>query len=188
MNKREQKRKSNNQKVEFVLDEIFKRVEYCPKEGSAETGFFRHSEGKTSRKVRVGNWVKGMLKDGYRQLKFYIDGCLYCVQEHNLIWRLETGSWPEFELDHRNKVTLDNRIENLRCDPFNNFRSQSDHLPGAYYKKVRSHLEKPWEAEHKVNGKKKYLGHYHTEEEAHSAWLFYVVNYVDERILEAEDF
>lgn len=36
------------------------------------------------------------------------------VKAHRLAWRLYYGRWPTMDLDHRNQVKSDNRIENLR--------------------------------------------------------------------------
>ena len=46
----------------------------------------------------------------------YISGQLLgkIYKEHRLIWLLNTGTWPEDQLDHINGVRDDNRIENLR--------------------------------------------------------------------------
>jgi hypothetical protein len=34
---------------------------------------------------------------------------------HRLVWAIETGAWPERDIDHINHDKLDNRIENLRA-------------------------------------------------------------------------
>lgn len=57
-----------------------------------------------------GSEVRTKRKDGY--IKVCIDYKSYLV--HRLIWILETGSWPEKEIDHINRNPSDNRFENLR--------------------------------------------------------------------------
>lgn len=48
--------------------------------------------------------------DGYVYL--YVDGHQYSA--HRIIWKMEKGKDPEGIVDHKNGITSDNRIENLR--------------------------------------------------------------------------
>ena len=104
-------------------------------------------------------------KRGYRMVK--IGGRDYRV--HRVIYamfhRTDPGEW---EIDHINGVFADNRITNLRLVTRDancaNRRSWRKGLRGAYAKDGR------WMAVIQVENKRRYLGTYDTEEEAHSAF------------------
>ena len=69
-----------------------------------ETGEFRSLK-------RTG-WRRkcGSISRGYLRIK--IDGHSYLAQR--LAWFWMTGEWPEHEVDHRNRIKLDNRWTNFR--------------------------------------------------------------------------
>jgi hypothetical protein len=58
-------------------------------------------------KGREAGWFDNY---GYRLTR--LDGPL--VRNHHIVWFMETGEWPEFELDHINNEPSDNRFCNLR--------------------------------------------------------------------------
>ena len=75
-----------------------------------ESGHFTWLE-PMAQSVKPGDRA-GYTKDGkYRFVK--IGSKAYA--EHRLAWLYMTGSWPEFEIDHRNRIKNDNRFENLRA-------------------------------------------------------------------------
>lgn len=49
-------------------------------------------------------------KDGYLIIK--VKGKQF--KAHRIVWLINTGNFPECEIDHINRVRADNRIENLR--------------------------------------------------------------------------
>lgn len=67
---------------------------------------WRVSKGRSKRGVSAGTVSSG----GYVQIK--LDGKRYLA--HRLAWLYMTGSWPEPEIDHINRVRNDNRFHNLR--------------------------------------------------------------------------
>jgi HNH endonuclease len=69
-----------------------------------ETGEFRSLKRKGWRRKC------GSISRGYLRIK--IDGRNYLAQR--LAWLWMTGEWPEDEVDHRNRVKLDNRWCNFR--------------------------------------------------------------------------
>lgn len=61
---------------------------------------------RTDRKNSTGSFDK----DGYLIIK--IKGKQY--KSHRLAWFLYHGEWPKDEIDHINRIRIDNRIVNLR--------------------------------------------------------------------------
>jgi hypothetical protein len=123
-----------------------------------------------------GRWKAGELAGwsgtrGYRYL--LIDGCV--SRASSVGWLYIHGEWPGVELDHRNKDTGDDRLENLRQAT----KSQNQANKGKYKRNTsgfagvtwnRSHSK--WQAQIGFQGKVKYLGSF---EEAKSAALAYDV-------------
>ena len=72
--------------------------------------FTYHPDGSISRDDRR-NSLGRYNEDGYRVVK--IKGRYFTV--HRIVWLLNTGDFPDKEIDHINRVRDDNRIENLRC-------------------------------------------------------------------------
>jgi hypothetical protein len=106
-------------------------------------------------------------------------GYVYCNVDghrcyaHQLAWCYVHGDWPEGELDHRNGVRNDNRIDNLRLatrsqNMLNKHRPRGDNQSG--FLGVVAHKNR-WRADLTVDGKQKYLGLFDTAEEAHAAYL-----------------
>ena len=92
---------------------------------------------------------------------------------HHLIWCMVTGSWPEREIDHKNRVRHDNCWKNLRQgNPIGNRANSSlrsdntSGLKGVSWHKPR----RKWRARVYIEGKEKHLGLFFTAEEAHAAY------------------
>lgn len=83
------------------------RLNYDPITG-ALTWLPRSGQG--ARNDRTGQAAGAPHKDGY--IAVQVGRKKYLA--HRLIWLLVTGSWPEGEIDHRNRVRDDNRWGNLR--------------------------------------------------------------------------
>lgn len=95
---------------------------------------------------------------------------------HRLAWVYVHGSIPDgMEVDHIDCNPSNNRIDNLRLATSSqqkmNKRVQSNNrsgLKGAYYHDA--HKGKKWRSQIKVDGRYRFLGYYHTPEEAHAAY------------------
>jgi hypothetical protein len=116
----------------------------------------------------VGSVAGTLTKNGYTRLMYKQSSYL----AHCVIWAIQTGSWPEQQIDHRNRVRTDNRWDNLRAAT----RSQnarncriSGHntsgVKGVHF--VRS--EGKWQASARIGGKVHYFGQHKTLEEAATA-------------------
>ncbi len=110
---------------------------------------------------------------GYPKVTLCLDDKQKTIKVHKLIqlvFELDDGF-----IDHKNGIRTDNRLENLRVVTIReNNQNKECHrngqLVGASFMKARAHLPKPWQAYIRVNSKKKYLGHFKTELEAHQSY------------------
>lgn len=100
------------------------------------------------------------------------DGKRTTLRLHRVVANVH-GLPGDIEPDHINGNPLDNRRENLRiCTHKQNLRSSKKPInnttgfKGVSYDKRRNKFE----AQIKVDNRKKYLGHFSTAEEAHSAY------------------
>jgi hypothetical protein len=129
---------------------------------------FEYRDGALYHKVsrvgcRKGDRVGSLRGDGYWKLgvmrKEY--------RVHRVIYEMHHGPIPEgMDIDHIDRNRSNNRIENLRVVT----RSQNienKNTRGCYYQKERN----KWSASIKVNGKRKFLGRYDTEQEAHQVYV-----------------
>lgn len=94
---------------------------------------------------------------------------------HRLAWLLQTGDWPEFEIDHIDGDALNNRWENLRDVPsFENkknmplYRTSTSGVAGVRWKTDAG----KWVARININGKTVHLGYYGSKEDAVRARKF----------------
>lgn len=126
-----------------------------------DTGIFRWH---IPRKRCVVGEIAGCLRqNGSWQIR--LDGHLY--RAHRLAWLYMTGKWPVDEIDHKNRISSDNRWDNLReatrlQNQVNVVLSNStgysnvDRVGGRYRAKAR------------FNGKTRHLGMADTAREAHA--------------------
>lgn len=107
-------------------------------------------------------WFDGTNRNGY--LVIAINGKNYLA--HRLAWYLMHGSFPKNVIDHKNGITTDNRLSNLRdITPKQN--SQNCKGRGASFNKKHQ----KWEARLSVDYKDLFLGFFETEEEARQAYV-----------------
>ena len=114
---------------------------------------------------KPGNAAGTLNEDGY--IKIRVDGIIY--QAHRIAWLLETGAWPEAEIDHRNLQKSDNHWENLRPATHGqnmiNVAGRRAGLKGAYRRKSGS-----WYSNIRANNKQIRVGEFATEAAAHAAY------------------
>lgn len=140
--------------------ELFRSaIEYFP-----ETGLFvwKVSPG---RKVPAGSMAGSISHWGYWVIRYR--GRLY--RAHRVAWLLMTGNWPAKDIDHRNGDRSDNRWNNLR-EATRAQNAANRIVRGKYPKGVTLHRCGKFQAQIKKNGKKHYLGLFHTAEGAATAY------------------
>jgi len=117
---------------------------------------------RTNNKVKIGDVAGSLHRDGYVYIS--INRRLYL--RSRLVWLWHHGSWPTNCIDHINRVTDDDRIENLR-DVTNQQNRFNTGARGYYWHKPTQ----KWLARIRVNGKSIHIGYYDTKEEARAAYL-----------------
>ncbi len=92
---------------------------------------------------------------------------------HKMVWLAETAYYPnEEQVDHKNGVRDDNRFSNLRlCSNFENSLNRPVRGKSKYRGVYFDSVNQKWRAETYLDGKKKTLGRFITEEDAYNAWL-----------------
>jgi hypothetical protein len=117
---------------------------------------------KSSRKIIVGSVAGTRRADGYVSVRYL--GCLMLA--HRVVWAIHHGKWPAHEIDHKNGIKYDNRIENLReatstQNKYNAKARKSNISSGikgiTYYPSMRKWM---------VRVKSKYIGYFLSLEEA----------------------
>ena len=131
---------------------------------SGDTGIFRWKI-KKSWRTKIGDIAGYVGTRGYRRIS--IDNTEY--YEHLLAWYISTGSIPNDQIDHINKIRGDNRISNLReadnsenINNCNKYKTNKSGYKGVSWRKK----DKKWVAQIQINKKKFHLGLFATPLEA----------------------
>jgi hypothetical protein len=140
---------------------VLELLEYDANEGTFHWRVYRGSG------ARPGSLAGSIDSHGYRQIK--IDGTPYLA--HRLVWFVETGNWPEGELDHRDLNPANNRFHNLRAathaQNLRNLRVRKDNVLGIKGVRRRGAM---FDARITLNGKQHLIGRYESAEEASAAY------------------
>ena len=127
------------------------------------------------RKVGRGPARKGDVAGGDNGLGYFrvaFNGSLRLCS--HIVWLMHTGEWPVGQLDHRNRDTLDDRIENLR-DVTQSLNLQNQEGPRKQnqtgFRGVSPDHDGRFKATITVDRQQIWLGRFDTPEEAHEAYL-----------------
>jgi hypothetical protein len=147
------------------LDRLHEVLDYDP-----ETGHLTWRVGNHGRKP--GKRAGCVKSRGYRKIS--IDGKSYPAS--NLAWFHFYGVVPENLIDHKNLDKADDSIENLReATPSQNARNQGRNSANTTGFKGVAVFNKQWNRAHfrahiRVEGRRVFLGLFHTVEEAYAAY------------------
>jgi len=149
----------------LTRNELMSWLRYEP-----ETGLF-YWRAAPARRCSVGAEAGHKNGQGYREIE--LRGKVY--QAHRIAWLFETGEWPEFEVDHKNGVRDDNRIDNLRAatkSQNQHNRKQWSRPKSSKFKGVSWHkASQKWLANIQHENKRIHLGLFDTEIAAHHAYV-----------------
>src|ERR1700731_507052 len=119
-------------------------------------------------KCKAGS-AAGRINIGYVEIT--IDGKMYLG--HRLAWFYVYGTWPESDIDHKDRNRSGNWIDNLRpaTTQQNGFNrgAQENNVLG-----IKGVCVRPggrYQAQISKNGRNRYIGMFDTPEEAHAAYL-----------------
>lgn len=106
----------------------------------------------------------------------YVNVLIFRVtfKAHRVIWAIQTGAWPSFDVDHWDGVRSNNRWDNLRpaTNALNRANSKRPSTNSTGFKGVSFYRKwGRYVASIKVNGRSYYLGGFAGPEDAHRAYV-----------------
>ena len=148
----------------MTQDELKRILSYNP-----ETGLF-YWKIKPSNRFKLGMQA-GSLVNGY--IRIHTNGRQYGA--HRLAWLYIHGVEPEHQIDHINGNPSDNRIVNLRqataLENAQNIRKPQKNNTHGNLGVTYDPKKKLWRTRISVNGTRKYIGKFKTQEQAAQAYL-----------------
>lgn len=137
-------------------------------------GLYEVSDSGKVRSFLRKNGLLKLMRDsyGYRQVHLSKNGKVTRYKVHRLVASLYLGLTPEKHVDHKDSDRANNHVSNLRVCTleenlrFNNVRKNKT----SQYVGVSSDKAGKWRAQIQVGKKKKMIGTYSTEAEAHEAY------------------
>jgi hypothetical protein len=128
-------------------------------------------------KGMYGKVITNKKSKGYIMVKLDIEGKIYFIRAHRLAWLLHYGQLPDNSIDHIDGNKSNNKIDNLRDVTHQQNHWNRTTAKGYTWNKNANKFH----AQIQINGKKKHLGLFHTEQEARNAYLkgkeiYHVIN------------
>jgi hypothetical protein len=121
--------------------------------------------------ARFAGKIAGCHHNGYIRIRVFDRAFM----AHCIVWALETGQWPQYEIDHKNRNRSDNRFDNLRpatstLQQMQNksiYKTNKSGTTGVWYNAIRQQ----WTAYISAGGRRYHLGYFDTQEDAVAARL-----------------
>lgn len=130
-----------------------------------ETGIFVWKKCPTSKsRVKIGAVAGSKISKGYIVISIFHVRYL----AHHLAWFYVYGEWP-FEIDHKDRVSSNNRIKNLRLAT--RTQNNANIKTKSKFKGVFRASKNSYRASIQCNGIVYPLGHFDAPEKAHAAYL-----------------
>lgn len=104
-------RKAEWKERSLPAERLHQLFEYKPETGELIWRYRDNDVGSPFNKLRAGK-VAGCVRSGY--VVICLSEIKGSVLAHRAIWAMLHGSWPEFDIDHFDKDSTNNRPENLR--------------------------------------------------------------------------
>lgn len=130
--------------------------------------YWRQSPSKHS-PINHGDEAGYTTKKGY--VRVTVDGC--AMRGHIIVWALHHGEYPSCQLDHKNRIRDDNRIDNLReASNSGNASNRSAAKGGSskYLGVSRRERQQDWRATIWKDGRQVFLGGFSSENDAARAY------------------
>lgn len=121
----------------------------------------------TNPRIKIGSEVGYTTRLNGHKTKYVlcqVDNRRYLV--HRIVWLMIHWSWPKFEIDHRDRNGLNNRIVNLRDVSRSVNQLNSGRCNGGIH---RHGVSSKWVARITINGKREYLGIFTSKKDAMKA-------------------
>lgn len=107
--------------------------------------------------AKKGTPVGRRAHQGYLVVRVCVDGKGRDLMSHRMAWLLQTGDWPDGQIDHINRDRTDNRFENLRdVDARTNSQNKKFRADGV------THQRGKFRAMCRINGKQRDFGSFET--------------------------
>ena len=139
-------------KYGILEQRVSERLNYDPK-----TGIITNK--------RNGKEAGSLNSAGYRSIGFKYEDEFYRITAHRIAWFLHYGKWPAMHINHINEIKDDNRITNLE-DVSQADNNRHSRCSSKYYGVIWSKQKSKWVVKICVNGTRKYLGVFESEDEA----------------------
>jgi hypothetical protein len=114
-----------------------------------------------------GNVIISKNKAGYSYVQLYHQNKYFVISSHRLAWYLHYGSLPNNSIDHIDGNRSNNKIDNLRDVTHQQNQWNQTKAKGYSLDKKTNKFK----AAIGINGNRKTIGYFNTEQEARAAYL-----------------
>lgn len=157
---------TNKTRQQITAEDLRYFLDYNP-----ATGDFLWKRATSHRaRVTVGALAGYVTSHGYRRIEIRMQSYL----AHRLAWLYVYGYLPSMDLDHRDGDRLNNRIDNLREATRSQNQQNTAKFKGASSRYLGVAMHKSsgrWQSYISLDGKRRHLGTFDTQEEAYAAYL-----------------